>query len=112
MLNRYLARVVLTSLTLTATLATASPTPMAPPSCPPALRDRYSPRALRRLRALLQLRILEARRERLALVQGAIVHQESIDRILSAPDDATVLLQESGDARLKHFRLDGASKCW
>ncbi len=112
MLDRYLVRVALTSLVLFGDLAVASVPPTALPSCPPVLRDRYSPRALRRLRVLLQLRILEARRDRLALAQSAIAHQVSIDRILSAPDDAAVLLQESGDAHLKHFHLDGASKCW
>ena len=111
MLDRYLAQVALTSLVLLGALA-ASPSPAALPACPPPLRDRYSPRALRHLRMLLQLQILEARRERLALAQGAIVHQVPIDRILSAPDDAAVLRQESGDAHLKHFHLDGASKCW
>lgn len=111
MLDRYLARVALTSLTLIA-LAGASPAPKALPSCPPALRERYSPRVLRRIRALLQLRILEARRDRLALAQGAIAHQVTIEQILAAPDDATVLMQESGDMQLKHFHVDGASKCW
>jgi hypothetical protein len=112
MLNRYLARVALTSLVLFSALAAGSPPPTALPLCSPALRDRYSPRALRRLHALLLLRILEARRERLALAQSAIAQQVPIDRILSAPDDAAVLLQESGDSHLKHFRLDAASKCW
>ena len=113
MLNRYLARVALTSLPLWAALtAAASPPPKALPLCPSALRERYSPRALRRIRALLQLAILQARRDRLALAQGAIAHQVTIDQILSAPDDATVLVQESGDVHLKHFHMDGASKCW
>jgi hypothetical protein len=110
MLNRYLARVALTSLTLWAVLTAASPAPKALPLCPSALRERYSPRALRRIRALLQLAILQARRDRLALAQGAIAHQVTIEQILSSPDDATVLVQESGNTHLKHFHVDGASK--
>ena len=112
MLNRYLAGVALTSLTLWAALTAASPAPQPLPSCPPALRDRYSPRALRRIRSLLQLRILQARRDRLALAQGAVTHQVTIEQILAAPDDAAVLMQESGDMRLKHFHVDGARMSW
>jgi len=112
MLDRYLVRVALTSLVLVAGLAAGAPPPTPAPSCPPPLRDRYSARALRRLRVLLQLQILEARRDRLALAQSAIAHHVPIDRILSAPDDAAVLLQESGDAHLKHFHLKAASTCW
>jgi hypothetical protein len=112
MLNRYLARVLVTSLTLWAALTAASPAPKALPLCAGALRERYSPRALRRIRALLRLGILQARRNRLALAQGAIAHQVTIDQLLSAPDDAAVLVQESGDTHLKHFHVDGASKCW
>jgi hypothetical protein len=111
MLDRYLVRVALTSLALCAALAAASPPPpQSLPSCPPALRERYSPRALRRIRALLQLRILEARRARLALAHAAIAHQVTIDALLAAPDDAAVLMQGSGDIQLKHFHLDGATK--
>jgi hypothetical protein len=110
MLDRYLARVALTSLALCAALTAASPPPQLLPSCPPALRERYSPRALRRIRSLLQLRILEARRARLALAQAAMTHQVTIDQLLAAPDDAAVLMQGSGDMHLKHFHLDGTTK--
>jgi hypothetical protein len=112
MLDRYLARVALTSLVLTATLAGASPPPKPVPTCPASLRTRYSARALRRIRILLQLRLLEAHRDRLIAAQAAIEHQVSIDRILAEPDDAAVLAQGSNDARLKHLRLDGTSICW
>jgi hypothetical protein len=112
MLDRYLARVLVTSLTLWVALTAALPAPKALPLCPSALRAQYSPRALRRIRASLQLAILQARRDRLALAQGAIAHQVTIEQILSAPDDATVLEQESGNTRLKHFHASAAGACW
>jgi hypothetical protein len=108
---RYLARVLLTSLTFGIALG-AAPTPAPLPSCPPAHPSPYAPRVLRQIRATLQLRLLEARRARLALAEGAIVHHITIDQLLALPDDAAVLAQGSIDARLKHFHARGASTCW
>lgn len=61
---------------------------------------------------LLQVRLLEARRDRLIAAEAAIEHRAGIDAILSQPDDAAVLAQGSNDARLKHLKLDGTSMCW
>jgi hypothetical protein len=108
MLNRYLARVLVTSLTFGIALG-ASPPRAALPSCSPALASPYSPRVLRRIRATLQLRVLEARRARLALAEGAVVHRMTIEQLLAIPDDAEVLLQGLNDAQLKHFHALGAS---
>ncbi|HUA08635.1 MAG TPA: hypothetical protein VMA98_05120 [Candidatus Acidoferrales bacterium] len=101
MLDRYLVRVVLTSLALSATIA-ASP----PPACP------YAPRVVRKIRAALMLRVLEARRARLAVAKEAILGTITIDQLLALPDDASVLAQGTNDARLKHFHARGTSKCW
>jgi hypothetical protein len=110
MLNRYLARVLVTSLTFGITLGAAAPAPL--PSCPPAHASPYSPRVLRHIRAMLQLRVLEARRARLALAEGAIEHQLSIDQLLALPDDATVIRQGPIEGQLKHFHARVASMCW
>ena len=101
MLDRYLARVALTSLALSMTIAAAPPS-----ACP------YAPRVLRHIRAALTLRILEARRARLAAAAGAIQHRITIDQLLALPDDAAVLAQGAKDSRLKHFHARGASTCW
>ena len=75
----YRAGVVLTSLVLaTALQATAAPADN--PPCYPS--DIYSARALRRIRILLQLRLLELRKERLALAAEAVQHRISIDELL------------------------------
>lgn len=111
MLNRYLARVLVTSLTFGIALG-APPTPDAVPTCPPMHAAPYAPRALRHIRATLQLRVLEARRARLALAEAAVVHRMTIDQLLALPDDAEVLLQGPKDAQLKHFHARGASTCW
>lgn len=111
MLNRYLARVLVTSLTFSIVFGAAAP-PTAYPTCPPMHASPYSPRALRHIRAMLQLRLLEARRARLALAEGAVTHQITIDQLLALPDDAEVLAQGPNDAQLKHFHAGGASTCW
>ncbi|HTU69282.1 MAG TPA: hypothetical protein VMF11_03085 [Candidatus Baltobacteraceae bacterium] len=111
MLNRYLVRVVLTSLALAASLAAAAPAPtFTPGACSGVRTQLYSARALRRLRTLLQLRLLEARRRRLAAVQAAIEHRATIDQLLALPDDAAVV-EGSDDPRLKHLRIASTSKC-
>ena len=107
---RYLARVLLTSLTFGITLGAAAPTPFA--SCPPAHASPYSARALRRIRATLQLRVLEARRARLALAESTIEKRLSIDQLLALPDDAEVLVQGPTEGQLKHLHAQGASMCW
>jgi hypothetical protein len=111
MLVRYLTRALLTSLTFSIALG-AAPTPAPLPSCLPTHPSPYSPRVLRHIRATLQLRLLEARRARLALAEGAIAHRITIDQLLALPDDAAVLAQGSTDAQLKHFHALGASTCW
>lgn len=111
MLNRYLVQVLVTSLTFSIALgAVAAPT--ASPTCPPVHASPYSPRALRHIRAALQLRLLEARRARLALAEGAVTRQITIDQLLALPDDAEVLAQGPNDVLLKHFHARGASTCW
>jgi hypothetical protein len=111
MLNRYLARVLVTSLTFGIVLG-AAPPPAASPSCPPSHASPYSPRALRHIRAMLLLHVLEARRARLALAAGAVLHRTTIEQLLALPDDAEVLRQGPTDAQLKHFHAPGASTCW
>jgi len=109
MLNRYLAKVALTSLAL-ATLLAATPPPR--PSCPPAPHSLYSPRALHRMRMMLLLRLDEARRKRLAAVEAAIAGRTSIAEVLALPDDSAILAQGRSDPRLKHLRPSGTSICW
>jgi hypothetical protein len=58
------------------------------------------------------MRLLEARRARLALAEGAVTHHVTIDQLLALPDDATVLTQGPTGAQLKHFHALGASTCW
>ncbi|MGB6987353.1 MAG: hypothetical protein WBD74_15380 [Candidatus Aquilonibacter sp.] len=111
MLNRYLARVLVTSLTFGIALrAGAAPTPT--PTCPPMHASPYSPRALRHIRAMLQLRLLEARRARLTLAEGLVTHRITIDQLLALPDDTEVLAKGPNDGQLKHFHVRGASTCW
>jgi hypothetical protein len=108
---RYLAGVLLTSLTFGIMLG-AAPTPVPLPSCPSTHPLPYAPRVLRHIRATLQLQVLEARRARLALAEGAIVHRMTIDQLLALPDDAAVLAQGPTAGRLKHFDAHRASTCW
>ncbi|HTX56309.1 MAG TPA: hypothetical protein VMD47_04320 [Candidatus Acidoferrales bacterium] len=108
---RYLAGVALTSLALTAATIAAPPPGAAARACLPAHGTPYSARALRRFRAILQLRVLEARRARLALVQGAIEHRLTVDQLLALPDDAAILAQGSNERGLKHL-LSGATSTW
>jgi hypothetical protein len=110
--NRYLVRVILTSLVLLPALAAVAPADAPPPRCSAPLRELYSPRALRRLRTMLQLRVLEARRRRLALAQAVIERRATIDQLLAAPDDATILEQGPSGARLKHLSIRRTSYCW
>jgi hypothetical protein len=67
---------------------------------------------LRRLRTELQLRLLEARKERARLADAVIARRTSVDALLSAPDDAALLRQGALDAYLKHFMPDPATTCW
>ena len=110
MLNRYLARVLVTSLTFGIVLGAASP-PAGSPTCPPHASP-YSARALRHIRATLLLHVFEARRARLALAENAVEHRMTIEQLLALPDDAEVLLQGPKDVQLKHFHALGASRCW
>jgi hypothetical protein len=110
--NRYLARVILTSLALSLAFCPAAPARTLGPACRVQLRDLYAPRALRRLRTILQMRVLEARRERLSLARAAIENRAAIDALLAAPDDAEVLAKGPNAADLKHLRIPRASNCW
>lgn len=49
----------------------------------------YSPRALRRVRTLIQLRLLELRKERLSLVARAIERNLPVDAFFSAAPEPT-----------------------
>jgi hypothetical protein len=106
---RYRAVVLVTSLTLTL-LGAAAPAPQ--PHCGTDLRLHYSPRALRHLRAALQLRVLEARRDRIAAASAILARHGSPDVLLRMPDDAAILAQGSGDVRMKHLSLKDATLCW
>jgi hypothetical protein len=64
------------------------------------------------MRVLLQLRLLQARRDRIALARSIISHRITIDQALHVPDDATVLAQGNAGPRLKHLSLRGATTCW
>lgn len=105
---RYRTAVLVTSLAL-ALLGAAGPVHM---RCGVDLRERYSPRALRHLRTILQLRLLEARRERMVTAYGILARHESPDLLLRMPDDAAVLAQGGSDGRLKHLSLKDATICW
>ena len=78
MLFGYRTGVALTSLVLATTLNAAA----APADRPCLPADIYSTRALRHVRILLQLRLLELRKERLALAAEAVEHRISIDELL------------------------------
>lgn len=108
---RYLAQVLVTSLTFGIVVGSAAP-PSPLPSCPPTHASPYAPRVLRHIRATLLLRVLEARRARLAFAEGAVTHRLTIEQLLALPDDAKVLAQGSNDGQLKHFHASGASTCW
>jgi hypothetical protein len=105
--HRYLVMVLVTSLALVPVAATPPP-----PHCGVSLRDRYSPRALRRMRAELQLRLLQAKRRRIALAGAVLAHHGSPDVLLGLPDDAAILAQGTGDPRLKHLAIEDATTCW
>jgi len=90
---RYRAGVAVTSLVLALGVLGTAPKPHAGPKPTPA-RNRvvssrrddpdalYSRRALRRVRLILQLRLLELRKAHLELVRQAIEHHLSVDRLL------------------------------
>jgi hypothetical protein len=104
MFARYLAKAVMTSLALLL-LPAATPPPV--PVCPRNLAALYSPHALRRIRILLQLEMLRARRRRLAAAQAVIEHRMSIDEYLAqntpapAPDQGTLLAVLKQSNRLR-----------
>ncbi|HEY5339853.1 MAG TPA: hypothetical protein VIK27_02410 [Candidatus Aquilonibacter sp.] len=108
MMLRYLARALVTSLVLWALPAAAPPPPQ---RCGPALRDLYSARALRRLRANLELRLLEARRKRVHLAYQVIAHRKPVDAILDSPDDAALLAQGTSALHLKQLPATGVTRC-
>jgi hypothetical protein len=105
---RYRTLVLVTSLTLALVGATPAPAPR----CGADLRLRYSARALRHLRVILQLRLLEARRDRIVAAAAVLAHRGSPDALLRMPDDAAVLAQGSSDVRMKHLSLKDATTCW
>lgn len=75
--NRYRAAVALTSLLLLA----GTPAPRHRPPAPSL--NMYSARVLRRTRTILQLKLLELRKERLERVRRAIELGLPVDQILS-----------------------------
>ncbi len=75
----YRTGVALTSLVLAATLRAAA----APPHPPcVAVEHLYSARALRRMRTLLQLRLLELREQRLTIAEEVVRRQISVDELI------------------------------
>jgi hypothetical protein len=55
------------------------------PSPPPAAAEIYSARALRRARTILQLKLLELRKEHLERVRKAIERHVPVDELLRLP---------------------------
>jgi hypothetical protein len=104
---RYLVFALLTSLVGSAAAAHA-----APPHCGADLRQHYSARALRRMRVLLQMRLLEERGKRAALAQSVITHRAPVDALLREAGDASALSTGLKDPRLKHLSLRDATTCW
>ena len=97
MLNGYLIRTALTSLTLFAALLATAPAPARKPSSCSDIRRLYAPRVLRELRAQLLLAYARARRE----APGTSALR---DEIIAAS-------QESDDPRMKHLLAYVATKC-
>ncbi len=107
-MNRYRALVAVTSLALILALAGASPRPL--PSCAP-LVTLYSRKALRRMRTLLQLRLMELRAAQFRLARSAVVHEIPVDALLQAPSSSRELAHEIEASKLKHLPRLGATKC-
>ena len=92
MAPRYRAALALT-LALAASLPTSASTPahrhrrssFKPPAAVPAASDLYSRRALRRARIILELKLLELRRERLDGVRKALEKHLPVDELLKTP---------------------------
>lgn len=83
--NRYRALVAVTSLALALAVPGMTPRPLA--SCAP-VSDLYSQRGLRRMRTLLQLRLLELRKAELNRIRLAIKQQIPVDALVRAPSPA------------------------
>ncbi len=99
----YRTGVALTSLVLATTLQATAARAENPP-CDPG--DVYSARALRRMRTLLQLRLLELRKERLSLVADAVQRRISIDELLH---ETSMPLGVSKGTKLKQPRCPHAT---
>lgn len=108
MKNRYRAAVAVTSLVLALALPGSAPRPSA--SCAP-LAGLYSPRALRRMRTLLQIRLIELRAAQLQRARSAVVHEIPVDVLLRGPSASEELAQEVAAGKLKHLSLRGATNC-
>jgi hypothetical protein len=104
---RYLTIVFVTSLVLSPGNA-----PGAAPHCGADLRAFYSPRALRHMRTLLQLRLYEERRRRLQQLVQMLARHASVDEMLRLPDDAAALSQGTQPKQMKHLSLPAATTCW
>jgi len=106
--NRYRALVAVTSLALALALTGATPRPM--PTCAP-VAGLYSARALRRMRSLLQMRLMELRLAQLQRARSAVVHALPVDALLQLPSPAKQLEQEVEAGKLKHLSRRGATNC-
>jgi len=107
-LNRYRALVAVTSLVLALVLPGAAPRPL--PSCVP-LAGLYSARALRRMRTLLQIRLIELRAAQLARARAVVVRATPADALLHAPTASEELAREVEAGKLKHLTRIGATNC-
>ncbi|HEY8298608.1 MAG TPA: hypothetical protein VIG32_11375 [Candidatus Baltobacteraceae bacterium] len=78
--------------------------------------DLYSRRALRRARTILELKLLELRKERLDRVRQAIEHHIPIDQLLDDKNltptrfDKRMLRQEGGPLVILSLSKDGACR--
>ena len=107
----YRARAALTSLALALSLA-ARQDAATLKGCRPPDPAIYSPQALRHMRTLLQLRLLESRKERLALVVRVIAHHVPVDTVLAELDRFPVFAQGAEAGGVKHSPGARATPCW
>ena len=107
-MNRYRALVAVTSLAVIMAHAGAAPRPI--PSCVPR-SALYSRKALRRMRTLLQLRLMELHAAQFRLARSAVVHEIPVDALLQAPSSSRELAHEIEASKLKHLARLGATQC-
>ena len=107
-MNRYRTLVAVTSLAFAIALAGAAPRPI--PSCAP-LGALYSRKALRRIRTLLQLRLIELRAAQLRRARAVVVRAIPVDALLRAASSSQELAHEIEAGKLKHLARPGATIC-